>query len=628
MTKTNQSFYQKLMFYLKYLKEKSFFLNFVFFSLKLISVTYLVFIYSCDKSSDSINEEEAINDPVLKIDNVLPNKADLGDTLSIVGRNFKRSVILYLDETKLDIVFNNDSLVKFKVPYDGFNPFDFKIKIDNGEGVDKMEVLVSPFQLFTPIVDSIPVNFKYGKEVVVYGKHLTNSPSKKTDIISLNNEKITVTSHSKDSISFKLPYNLQSFDHDILIKAQLQELKILKGVKIPKPTITGLSKNKVKVGDDIMIYLSNFFPDITGLNDFYLADNKVEITERYRDSLLVKIPLGPYKSRDIGSLKIKLLNTDIENKIDLNLISKWYLWSYKRDYELTGGLASVGNLTLSSFYDNNMAYINVFKNSSGTENNAIFKYTPENNKWEESIIPISTEGIFGHLFYFFPLNNGVHTYLYIKRKTNNFYKYNFQTNTVTQLQDFINNELIQQPTGFVHNGELYFGLGYTGSTSLYQNRKIWKYRENSNSWEQITEIPLVNNYDLRNAPSVFKSNGKFYIGNGEERTTNFWEFTPDNTWVRKSDITKPVQRAINVQVDDRGFYYNNYLKNFWEYDIGSNQWFERNDLKAEGYNFGPEYMFIHNNYVYLIGYQNGYPPSNTLFSNHDHIILRTELYNF
>ena len=139
---------------------------------------------------------------------------------------------------------------------------------------------------------------------------------------------------------------------------------------------------------------------------------------------------------------------------------------------------------------------------------------------------------------------------------------------------------------------------------------------------------MVNNYDLRNAPSIFKNNGKFYIGNGEERTTNFWEYTPDNTWVRKSDVTKPVQYAINVQVNDRGFYYHNILKNFWEYNIGTDTWLERNDLKAEGYSFGHEYMFIHNNYVYLVGYQSGYPPDNSPFTRYDHIILRTELTNF
>ena len=219
--------------------------------------------------------------------------------------------------------------------------------------------------------------------------------------------------------------------------------------------------------------------------------------------------------------------------------------------------------------------------------------------------------------------------LYIHKQRNEyFYKYNFQTNTITQLTDFINNELIQQPTGFVNNGELYFGLGYTGSTSVFQNRKIWKYQEINDSWEQVTEIPLVNDRDLRNAPSVFKNNGKFYIGNGEESTTNFWEYTPDNTWVRKSDITNPVQYAINIQIDERGFYYNNYLKTFWEYNIGTDTWLERNDLKAEGYYFGHEYMFIHNNYVYLIGYQSGYPPNNSPFTRYDNIILRTELTNF
>ena len=231
----------------------------------------MFFLYSCDKNSPIDTEIEDVVDLTLKIESVFPVKADLGDTLSIVGKNFERSVILYLNEKKLDILFNNDSLVKFRVPYDGFDPFDYKIKIDNGEGIENIKILTSPFQLFAPIVDSIPVNFKFGKEVVIYGKHLTNIPTRKTDIIYLDNEPITVTSQNKDSIAFKLPNNLQNFDHNILIKAQLQELEILNGIKIPQPTITGANKNEVKVGDEIMIYLSDFFPDITGLNDFFYS---------------------------------------------------------------------------------------------------------------------------------------------------------------------------------------------------------------------------------------------------------------------------------------------------------------------------------------------------------------------
>ena len=581
----------------------------------IILVISTMFIYSCNDSNNDI--EKIPKELDLKVERVFPAKANLGDTLSLIGENFKRSIILKIKEKQLEIVFNNDTLIKFKVPYDGFDPLDFIIQIDNGEGVENVEVLSTPFELYKPIIDSIPVNLNYDREVVIYGKHLTNSPLTKYDIVYFNNQNINVKSHSKDSIVFQLPNNIQRFNHNILIKAQLQELELINGVKIPEPSIVGTSKSDIKAGEELMIYLKNFQPNIMRSKSFFIENNKAEILESYKDSILIKMPIGPYESRNLENLKIEVFEKEFSNNLDLKLTSKWYLWDSKSDYELTGGLASVGNLTFWSFYDNNLAHFNVYKNNDKTLNNAIFSYNPENKQWKESIIPIDTKDMsFGNVFYFFPLYDGEYTYLYISRKTNNFYKYNFKTNTLVQLRDFVNDELIQQPTGFVNNGSLYFGLGYKGETSVFQNRTIWKYQEMNNSWEKITEIPLVNDSDLRNGVSVFKYNGKFYIGNGNEHTTNFWEYTPDNQWVRKEDIPYSSQYAINVQVNERGFYYNKYLRSFFEYDIIKDEWIERNDLSVEEYNLRHEYMFIHNNYVYFVGEKN------------KHLILRTELSNF
>lgn len=578
---------------------------------------FIFLIYSCSNDDNGI--EKIPKELDFKVETVFPIKANLGDTLSLIGENFKRSIILKIKEKQLDIVFNNDTLVKFKVPYQGFDPFDFSIQIDNGDGIEKVEILTTPFELYKPIIDSIPVNLNYDREVVVYGKYLTNSPLKKYNIVYFNNQNINVKSHCKDSIVFQLPTNIQSFNHTILIKAQLQELELIDGLKIPEPSIIGTSKSNIKVDEELMIYLKDFQPNITRVNQFFLENNKAEILQTYKDSILIKTPLGPYESRNIENLKIEVFEKEFSSNLDLTLISKWYLWDSKSDYELTGGLSGRGHLTFWSFYDNNTAYFNVFKNNNNnsTLNNAIFSYNPDSKQWKESIIPIDINNMtFGEVFYFYPLYDGENAYLHISRKTDNFYKYNFNTNTLIQLKDFENEVIIRQPSGFVHNGSLYFGLGSTGDISAYQNRTIWKYQETNNSWEQVTKIPLINDYDLRDAPSIFKYNSKFYIGNGGQRTTNFWEYTPENQWIRKQDIPYPSQYAINVQVNKKGFYYNNYLRNFWEYNIENDQWTERIDLNVEGYSFLHEYMFTHNNYVYLVGEQS------------NHIILRTELSNF
>ncbi|MBA6153185.1 hypothetical protein [Gelidibacter maritimus] len=87
MTNIDQPVHKKPLFLSKNLNEKSFFSNVIFFSLKLISLAFLITFSSCDKSYDSMDDiVEVIIDPTLKVDTVLLYRADLGDTLSTTGK--------------------------------------------------------------------------------------------------------------------------------------------------------------------------------------------------------------------------------------------------------------------------------------------------------------------------------------------------------------------------------------------------------------------------------------------------------------------------------------------------------------------------------------------------------------
>lgn len=602
------------------------------FTKPLFKTKYLILIglitinfFSCDE--DEITSIPKI--PILEIGQVFPETNDLGDTISLKGKNFKRNMKLSINEKLLDIVFNNDSLIKFRIPYHGFDPTNFKIKVNIEDTITKL--LPNPFRLYKPIIDSISEPYGFEDYVTVYGKHLTNDPNSTNDIVYLNQKAINVTNHNRDSIVFLLPSSINTFEIDILIKAQLQLIERKKGVKIPKPIIGSISKDSVLVGDKVTIYGSHLYSRFSNAYEISIANNKVEILNIYRDSITVKIPLGPYNDREIGNIKIKLFDSEANKNTKLYLKNKWYLNTSKRHYEVSNGIAAVGNITPWSFHDNNAMYFNIFrKENNKVLNNYLYKYNPNSREWLELIkIPIETESMrFGDVFHLYPLNDGEHVYIYLNRKSNNFYKFNFITGEITPLADFIFDDIISRPTGFFDNNLFYFGLGTTGSNSVFQNRKLWKYDESINKWGLVSEIPLVSEKGLRNFPSIFKQNGKIYIGNGDEKTYDFWEFTPGNNWIRKSDITNPVQNAIHTQIEEKGFYYNRFQKNIWEYDINNDKWKKRDELKINTYSFGHETMFIHDNYVYIVGYQLGYPPNVSNFSNYDHIILRTEISNF
>tara|TARA_R110000744_G_scaffold74008_1_gene148020 strand:- start:7832 stop:9697 length:1866 start_codon:yes stop_codon:yes gene_type:complete len=573
---------------------------------------------------------ESQNDS-LTINSVFPQLADLGDTLNLKGKNFSRDVRLTLGYKQLKILFNNDSIIQFELPYFGFEPDSLNIKIDNRDTIIDYK---NAFQLYLPEIDSIPSNFGLKDTVVVYGKHLTNQPEARDGIIELNNNRISVLDHNKDSIRFILPYNVNKHENNLLLKAQLRELSKEKAVIIQDPVISGVSKDSLLIGESITIYGSNFFEFKDYLHEVYIGEKRAEIEQVYGDSIIVKVPLGPYEDRDIDVVTVKVVDKEVTQDLGLYLKNIWYLYGYKRNGEIsrTAGLAQISN---ESFYHDNAYYFSVYdyddKVVNSTPNNyRLYKYTPENNTWEKQIdIPLSVAGR-PEQIQIFPKANG-ELYLYVNREFDNFYKYNFLNGELLKLEDFDYDSYLGDVIGFYQNDSFYFGGGYANKfsgTSVFKNRKFWKYSEVMDSWTNISEIPDVpGQYQYSSYSNYFENNGKIYICNGD-KAYETWEFTPDETWVRKADLNNPISQTVFTQIGDKGFFYHYLDRLFYEYDITNDIWSRREALKVEGYNLYRETMFVHDGYVYLVGSQNSYTPDYTDFFNYDHIILRTEISNF
>ena len=577
-------------------------------------------------------QPESQNDSI-SIDSVFPQLADLGDTLNLKGKNFNRDVRLSLGQRQLEILFNNDSIIQFELPYWGFNPDSLNIEVDNR---DTIVAFSNAFQLYDPVIDSIPNNFGLRDTVVVYGKHLTNSPNSIDGIVELNNGRIGVLDHNKDSIRFFLPYSVNKHENDLLVRAQLREILMEKAVVIPDPVISGVSKDSLLIGENLTIYGSNFFEYKDYLHEVYIGENRAQIEQVYSDSIVVKVPLGLYQNRNINDVRVKVVEKEVTKDLGLYLKNIWYQFGRIDNVGLSG-LVDRGHTSNWSFYYNNIFYSLQDREggfcSGDFKKLGFSKYNLIGNSWETlPDIQIACDSGRFSGFYTFSLNDG-NVYIYLARETDNFYKYNLESGSLTSLNDFQNTEVVKKPMGFILNNSFYFGMGYTGSGSITPNRKLWKFDESNNSWGYVSEMPFVEGQGRGYHSNYFIKDDKAYIGNGEQ-LYDLWEFSSNAQWTRKTDFINPASETAFFQIGNKGYYHpRQHLGfsgvDFYQYDISSDAYSKRDDLTITGYRLDGRSMFVHDGFVYFIGYTSSpFLPDYSSIKRYDHVVLRTEISNF
>ena len=569
-------------------------------------------------SPDDSSETGQKNLGPVEVGSFLHQKADLGDTVSLRGKNFPRSIEVYLSGKALPKIFNNDTLIQFQVPYTGFDPFDFYVRLGKGADVYETET----FQLHTPTIDSIPA-FSFTERVTLYGKHLSNLPGLTRGIISLNGEDIPVISQSRDSIVFQLPY-LNKHENELVVKAQLQAFKV--PFKVPSPQIDSISRTEVRIGDTLRIYGKHFYPYDRSNLKVFLDGIHANVYETREDSLLVQIPGGPYEDRHIEKVEVRLFEEAASKDIDLQLVEPWYLQSFIPIKKITAQSFS-GTLTPYSFADKGKYIINSYSTSGyELQNNLLYEYDPATGNLEAlPTIPIELYQGWND-FHFYPLYDGQHVFIYLNRKQDNFFKYNYRTQELTPMADFTDAQL-HMPTGVFLNGDFYFGMGFEFLTELKLYNSLWRYDRKTDSWTDRSEKPTEESESAPYERTAFIWKDRLYLGNGGGSQFDFWEFSPGGTWTQKSSLKNPASESRFFQVGNKGYFYNMHSRHFWEYDMATDVWTSRQDLALGKYSFSQEDIFILGDHIYFVGSQQGHgEEGNGIFSG-DHLFLRTEISN-
>lgn len=595
-----------------------------------LSILSVFILLACSKESEPINNEKdkVIDspDPKLTVSAFSPQKVDLGDTISIKGKNFSRGFELLMnDDFRLQVVFSNDTVIMFKVPYQNFNPDNFKITLNDLDS--EIKIYENPFELYEPQVDSVSSKIGFRDKAVIYGKHLTNPPNQTWNIVSINNKMVGAEFQSKDSIVVDLRFlYLTSHENDLLIQAQLQEINLENGLKIAPPEIHGVNKSRIKVGDTLEVY-GKYLLDGSLANKVFIDGNRAKVFEAFSDTLWVEMPIGPYQDRDISDLNVKVYSKEVSLGIDLHLENTWYLNDVLRKKEVTDS-PYAGNISKFSFQENGEFFINsVVPGDNHTFfNTRLLRYDPQTQVLTNlPEIPVNND-LSGNGLQLFPIQNGMDVFLYLPRSENNFFRYNYTSGELTPLKDFPGPE-INDGTGVILNDKFYFGLGHTGSMTVTANREMYEYDISNDLWTLHSEMPFESEHAYNSRKSDFTWNNSLYTGNGGERQYDFWKFTPIEGWTKKKSIPDPVSSYAHFQTNDKAFYFHQHDNAFWEYERFSDSWSKRTDLALGRYFFSPEAAFIINEYVYLFGAYTDYSYEGSSVIRDDYIILRTEISN-
>jgi N-acetylneuraminic acid mutarotase len=117
-----------------------------------------------------------------------------------------------------------------------------------------------------------------------------------------------------------------------------------------------------------------------------------------------------------------------------------------------------------------------------------------------------------------------------KEELGDFWEYNPETNTWTQLNDFAGTARYNA-IGFAIGSKGYVGTGYDGDE---YNSDFWEYNPSSDSWSEIKSYPG----EKIEGGMALLINGKAYICGGRNNglyNTDFWEFDPTGSEIVWTD---------------------------------------------------------------------------------------------
>lgn len=521
-----------------------------------------------------------------QIKSIFPNKAHLGDTISINGLYFSKRSEIFFNELKSYPLISNDTLIKCIVTN---NPDINKQKLPKLElkikNSTQNETIYNDFSLYTPRIDSVrPYEVFIGDTITIYGSHFSTA---------INGNRLTILNNpgsnytrlikaSRNELVWVLD-GIKTYKPTIQLESQHQRILAENKYKLKLPTITGISKNILKYGDKLTVYGTNFPEERYFTSDslqYKLGEKKMPFLDVYRDSLVLEIS-DKYSNLDfiMEGVNISIFGNKISFNESIVLDENYVRVSFQQGNIYATGTIGEDLYALKFYYYPNQK--------------TLLKLNKETNYFEEfNSGAKDTELAKSYNIKF----NGTKFYSMNGLK---FFSYDVITNTEKQLTSFPG-EYRSAPLMEVVDDYLYYGLGIN-ATNPNALKEIWRYSFSRDEWEFVVNFPeITDNNNAKRNPLVFVIGNKIYIGSGQympsKQITDFWEFdTTTNNIVRKEDLPMIISEKISpIVINNRAFFDYDGLTHI--YDPLSDKW----SVKNTGMNFNGHnpHWFQSNEFVY------------------------------
>lgn len=515
--------------------------------------SYLV--YGNQKEFQSFGSGSAL---ILSVE---PNTGVWGDTIQIKGKNFSfvaaNNKVTFKDKIA-SVIKSSDSIIKAVVP-EGVNSKEVTVGL---EIANRETYAATKFVIKSPTITSItPLTATFGDEITITGDNFGIKPE--YNKVYFGNILTTIISSDKNTIKVTVPNDLELSTTPIKVQTHAIDVTHSTSFKLKSPILSFINLG-VRT-DSITIIKGKYFHPIKEKNIITFEGNQAEVVEVFKDSVKIKIPIGPFPRRK-AKVKIQLLDDIVEYSNDINILNKWVQISNSLPFRFSYTYSS------NSVTANNKAYIispvKEYDYSQSYQELFLWEFDDTTLTWSKNILPFSTDSF--HYYDYALSSNGQNLYLYIPNSNNNFWEYNTTSKNWSKKENFIGVKR-NRVTTFSVNNEIYIGLGYDKVNYVETYYKdLYKYNPVNNTWTKLNDL----NIDYSSFISNIRVNDKVYFVGGNNmyghyvRDCFYYDYKTDS-WTQ---IATLYTRNIFT-----GFALNDYIyipvnSAYYKYDTKINTW--------------------------------------------------------
>lgn len=483
-----------------------------------------------------------------------PKTATWGDTLKIIGKNFRykySAIKVQLGDISANVLSSTDTTIQVVVPLEkNLEKVNLSVSIEGNTSINAI-----PFTYLIPQISDInPLSATFRDTVYIHGKNFFRKAT--YNKVNFSGVSASIVFASTTLLKVLVPVDLALNQTKISIEGPTQTIEFGAPFALKQITLKGFQPDTVFHSNEIITITGENFNPIRNNNKVTIKGLNVPIIEASARQLKVKIPseilpLQYYSLITNADIGVTTGQQDVTSSRKLEIYLKSW-WTKKKDFPGVSRMNTVG------FSIGDKGYFGLGNRYPNTYFQDLWEYDPQADKW-------------------------------------------------TQKPDFPGIKR-SNASSFVLNSEAYVGLG-----TIYQDNEevpfkdFYKYNPNREAWTKITDFPG----SPRHFAASFVKDGQAIVGAGNIKredfnlpyyesiiTNDFWAFNPENEqWNEVQNFPYKTGRAVGLTIENAGYVFEG--GKIKEYT--SNLWVDKCAVSYYPYGFDKGFTIGSNGYIFVDG---------------------------